>query len=440
MYQDKTMSRESVAPDRIQDRIQVVAVTHTGGQYHTQSSSRRTAAPGGARFDLECGQIARKLSALDRPYFQFSPVGPSCWTCVCATTNNPFADDHRRGTLPFAFLFSRAQAEVLLEEPNRLFRLRRWMEALPQEGVLELLGGFDCWPAVVLSAPAEGPALGDAGTEMLQVMMQDLYEQTSCAFCEDEGELSALLRTLPLKFRLSCSFATAYVRDFSEWMILFYCGGVPKKLTEGPTRKRYDIGKGLPNPRVSPQAGGLAELLQDLRRRDVLDRMDAEARSQEELKKWLQYLTDMLGYLDKKEARKAQELLRRDAITISRLVRWLSPEDQAAWAQLTASRTRERRSRRDGAWAEEAPAPRQGEGWPGPRLPWRISGARPLAAALMAAAALAYLVAGAQATELADHLYLTIRFTGGDALQLALGGVIGLCAGYLLFHRGGNGR
>lgn len=148
----------------------------------------------------------------------------------------------------------------------------------------------------------------------------------------------------------------------------------------------------------------------------------------------------MLGYLDKKEARKAQELLRRDAITISRLVRWLSPEDQAAWAQLTAPRTRERRSRRDGAWAEEAPAPRQGEGRPGPRLPWRISGARPLAAALMAAAALAYLVAGAQATELADHLYLTIRFTGGDALQLALGGVIGLCAGYLLFHRGGNGR
>lgn len=248
MYQDKTMSRESVAPDR----IQVVAVTHTGGQYHTQSSSRRTAAPGGARFDLECGQIARKLSALDRPYFQFSPVGPSCWTCVCATTNNPFADDHRRGTLPFAFLFSRAQAEVLLEEPNRLFRLRRWMEALPQEGVLELLGGFDCWPAVVLSAPAEGPALGDAGTEMLQVMMQDLYEQTSCAFCEDEGELSALLRTLPLKFRLSCSFATAYVRDFSEWMILFYCGGVPKKLTEGPTRKRYDIGKSLPPPRGQP--------------------------------------------------------------------------------------------------------------------------------------------------------------------------------------------
>lgn len=49
------MSRESVAPDRIQDRIQVVAVTHTGGQYHTQSSARRTAAPGGARFDLECG-------------------------------------------------------------------------------------------------------------------------------------------------------------------------------------------------------------------------------------------------------------------------------------------------------------------------------------------------------------------------------------------------
>ena len=115
-------------------------------------------------------------------------------------------------------------------------------------------------------------------------------------------------------------------------MILFYCGGVPKKLTDGPTRKRYDIGKGLPNPRVGPQAGGLAELLQDLRRRDVLDRMDAEARSQEELKNWLQYLTDMLGYLDKKEARKAQELLRRDAITVSRLVRWLSPEDQAAWA------------------------------------------------------------------------------------------------------------
>lgn len=434
------MSRESVAPDRIQDRIQVVAVTHTGGQYNTRYSTRRPAIPGGARFDLECGQIARELSALDRPYFQFAPVSSSCWACVCATTNNAFADDRRRGTLPFAFLFSRAQAEVLLEVPNRLFRLRRWMEALPQEGVLELLGGFDRWPAEVLSAPAEGPGLGGAGTEMLRVMMQDLCEQPSCAFCEEEGELPALLRTLPLKLRLSCSFATAYVREFSEWRILFYCGGVPKKLTDGPTRKRYDIGQGLPAPKVSPLADGLAGLIQDLRRRDVLDQMDAGARSQEELKSWLQYLTDMLGYLDKGEGRKARELLRRDGNTVSRLLRWLSPEDQAAWAQLTAPSTWERRPRRDGARAEEAPAPRRGEGRPGPRLPWRISGARPLAAALMAAAALAYLLAGAQVTELADHLYLTIRFTGGDALQLALGGGIGLGAGYLLFHRGGNGR
>ena len=47
------MRRESVAPDR----IQVVAVTHTGGQYHTQSSARSTAAPGGARFDLELSLI-----------------------------------------------------------------------------------------------------------------------------------------------------------------------------------------------------------------------------------------------------------------------------------------------------------------------------------------------------------------------------------------------
>ena len=69
-------------------------------------------------------------------------------------------------------------------------------------------------------------------------------------------------------------------------------------------------------------------------------------------------------------------------------------------------------------------------------------GGPPLSLSLIhiSAAALAYLVAGAPATELADHLYLTIRFTGGDALQLTLGGVIGLCAGYLLFRRGGNGR
>lgn len=388
-------------PQKTYDRIHVIAVLHTGGQFQSK-------VPVDPRFDQECSWIGSKLKTLKQAYFQFSPLSDACWVAICATTDNQFPDDPRPGTLPFAFLFSRAQAEILLNEPYRLFQLRKYMENLSQEKVEELLEkGLDCWPTNVMIAPQQPLEHTGAGAEALQVMMEDLYGEPCYSFCEGENELLAMLEILPPKLRLFFSFATSYIWDFSDMKIQFYTSGPPQRLTDGPTRKRYDIGDGLPAPKVSPQAAKLAELIQELRSRNLLDEMDKEARDQKNLKEQLQCLAQMRTYLKNGEGNAARKLLKQEGGTVSGLVRWLTPEEQEAWAQLTNGKE-----------------------------VLRDAAARAPVVALMAIAAamLVYIPFGGFA-EL-NHLYFTIQFTGLEALSIALSLILGLCTGYLL--GGGN--
>lgn len=414
-----------------QHHIWSVAIVHLDGKYQPYAP--------GAGISPFCRQIEHLenevLPMLDQPCFAFGPVDAGCWVSICATTDNDFDDDRRRGTLSFALVFDEYQARVLLDVPCRLFALKEWLESRKQSEILAWAGGFDQWPEEVLAAKSTRQALGKTTDRpALQVMAENLLGHPSFGLCHGDGsELLALLCTLPMKLRLTVSLARPYISAFST--ALFYFGVCDEKISDLPTRKRYDLRLNAvhPIPHVSDRAARLAETILDLRRTGQLDDLDGQARNKDELVCDLEIVGQMKDIIENRNPAEADKLLRREP-SIPELVPYLDQEEQSIWRELARGQRSRHREANPSKEVPERPSTKRPESWGGLRT-------RSVVGALLAALIFGYGLTGTQVTDIASAstLCVQIQLAGDAVLQVVVGLVVGLLGGYLLFSKNHGG-
>lgn len=394
----------------------MLAHIHSNGQFCLLSSVQGSAP--GAEF------LSTLLPRMSQSCFQFLPLddAPGYCAAICCRDNVSYRDDHRPGSMSFAFVFPPEAVRALLEPPETLFALMEYMCALTPQQVLSLVRGNapPQWP----SACKAGPTNSAVCDGMREVVIRRLGGEPCYAMAEGTpSDLLQLLRILPLSVRKQISFTIPYTRDACTAGLINLVDSPHRRFPNLPAIQRYTIGPGTSMPPLPDGMTYIEALLCSLNADPELDQAFCQMESfaaWAELAKLYLFMQDALTHERSHEARGIQ---RSSPEGVTLLLAHSPQAVQEHWQALLVPSHFDTDMGQKGCGSIEP-------------HPTSVHFGKKLLVLLLLVTGLAfYLLLGAVVLRAANQIHLIITLSGGDIVKLLFGLVFGLGLGYVCFKK-----